>query len=619
MNASQRRKYGRKVERINRRLENVWLPKIIKVIQLKANIVISRLKNGGTNSAFQYLSSDLGNPILSGKIKQLYTQVGLIHAKRINDELRAEPRIMKSIVNLFLTKRIGFNSTWIQFVNDYLEKFLLQKITFEVNETTRDALLRAVQKGISDGLGVDDIIRILERWPYARLQAARIVRTEINRAANVGAMAGGSTFKFEQQKEWIAAMDNRTRGTDPKDHANHRELDGNIVNEAAVFIDVRNGDQLQFPGDPSASAASTINCFLPKELVDIDLRFIKKAFRSIYKGKVITIKTASGNSFTCTPNHPILTLRGWIKAGQLTSIDNLVKSSFINNKSTRIYSYINDVPTTFEKVFSSLNKAFTTVRKLPTSMDFYGDVPTSHIDIIDTESKLPNGGKHIIFKLAHDNIFTSANFRSSFLFSYSSFAMAFYEKFSRKITDSLIGVRYKILSFFKWSLCHSQIHRFAACSPFNPSFIKPDHNRSSAYSQIKGNSFYAQSFIEQRNDGLNTNINSFNNTFFDPVSAKDFVDYGSATADSITDLIRRKPGFVKTDNVCSVVVHEYDGYVFTLETNNQMYDINGYIARNCRCSVALTAKRDERGRLIPKKSRISVIMPTTNIRRIITI
>jgi hypothetical protein len=260
MNASQRRKYSRKVEKINRRLENEWFNRIRKTIQLKANIVISRLRAGGTSSAFSYLSNDLGNPDLANQVKNMYKAVGLVHAKRVNDELRSEPRILKSIVEMFQTKRIGFNSTWAAFVNDYLEKFLFEKITFDVNSTTRDALMRAVQRGINEGLGVDDIIRILEDWPYARFKAARIVRTEINRAANVGAMAGGSTFQFEQQKEWIAAMDNRTRGTNPKDHANHRELDGNIVNDGTAFTDVRNGDNLQFPGDPSASAASVINC-----------------------------------------------------------------------------------------------------------------------------------------------------------------------------------------------------------------------------------------------------------------------------------------------------------------------------------------------------------------------
>lgn len=259
MNASQRRKYSKKVERINRRFETQWFKRVQKTIQAKASIVISRLRAGGVREAMGYLNSDVSNPALANQIKVLYRHVGLIHAKRVSDELRAEPKTIKSFF-IMQTKRIGFNAEWAQFINDYLEKFLLEKITFDVNSTTRDALMRAIQRGINEGMGVDDIIRVLEDWPFARFQAARIIRTEINRATNVGAMAGGSTFKFEQQKEWISAMDRRTRGTDPKDHANHRELDGNVINEDQLFTDVRNGDQLRFPGDPNASAASTVNC-----------------------------------------------------------------------------------------------------------------------------------------------------------------------------------------------------------------------------------------------------------------------------------------------------------------------------------------------------------------------
>lgn len=263
MNASQRRRYSRKVEKINRALEDPWTRRITKAIQHKANIVIARLKSGGTSSAFSYISTDLANEELAAQVKKLYRHIGLIHAKRINDELRSEPKVLKNHANVYQIKRLGYNDQWAGVVNDYLEKFLFEKITFEVNSTTRDALMRAVQRGVKEGLGVDDIIRILENWPYARFQAARIVRTEIHRAAEVGAEAGGSTFQYEQQGEWIAAKDSRTRGNPmngQKDHANHWALDGVVINDGDVFTDPRNGDKLRFPGDPEASAKSTIFC-----------------------------------------------------------------------------------------------------------------------------------------------------------------------------------------------------------------------------------------------------------------------------------------------------------------------------------------------------------------------
>ena len=92
------------------------------------------------------------------------------------------------------------------------------------------------------------------------------MRTETTRAANTGAMAAGSTFEYEQEKEWISARDMRTRGRDPNDHANHVKLDGMVVDYEGYFVDPRNGDKLRFPGDPGGNGlpntqpASTINC-----------------------------------------------------------------------------------------------------------------------------------------------------------------------------------------------------------------------------------------------------------------------------------------------------------------------------------------------------------------------
>jgi hypothetical protein len=76
----------------------------------------------------------------------------------------------------------------------------------------------------------------------------------------VGALAQAQTEKYEQQKEWISVQDFRTRGHNQNDHANHVALNGTKVDADADFIDQRNGDRLQFPGDPSGKAESTINC-----------------------------------------------------------------------------------------------------------------------------------------------------------------------------------------------------------------------------------------------------------------------------------------------------------------------------------------------------------------------
>jgi hypothetical protein len=100
----------------------------------------------------------------------------------------------------------------------------------------------------------------MKELPISKTQAARIVRTETTRAANAGVLAAGDTSDFEQTKEWIATEDNRTRGVKPSQHASHIGLNGVIIDYEDLFTDPRNGDQLRAPGDPLASAESTINC-----------------------------------------------------------------------------------------------------------------------------------------------------------------------------------------------------------------------------------------------------------------------------------------------------------------------------------------------------------------------
>jgi len=235
--------------RVNRKFELLYLPKVRKALHFKVQAVINDLKEGGYNQAFTNLSVDVSNEKLHDIIRTLYKTVGLKHAQLTYRRLQIDVK-----------KGFGFNLEWTRFILDYLSRFLIEKITFEVSRTTRDALMKALTKGTVEGLGIDGMINELENWPFERYQAARIVRTEVNRASNVGNAAQESTSEYEQQKTWVSVVDNRTRGAKPSEHANHIELNGVTIDSGDEFTDVRNGDRLQFPGDPKASAASTINC-----------------------------------------------------------------------------------------------------------------------------------------------------------------------------------------------------------------------------------------------------------------------------------------------------------------------------------------------------------------------
>jgi hypothetical protein len=224
--------------------------------------LISVIQENGIQAGYNHLSQQVDSGGLGKVIEEMYLTVGKRFARVQWTELQRQKRLAKKSVTVFSlqTKGFGFNQEWVDFIKNYLFRFLLEKIVYRVSETTRNSLLDVLNKAIENGWGISETVGELDDLPLSRTQAARIVRTEITRAANTGAMAAGSTFEFEQVKEWIAANDMRTRGTDPEDHASHRGLDGQIVDYEQHFIDPRNGDKLMFPGDPEAKAESTINC-----------------------------------------------------------------------------------------------------------------------------------------------------------------------------------------------------------------------------------------------------------------------------------------------------------------------------------------------------------------------
>lgn len=243
-----------KYAQVNRKFEKLFYPKARKALRSKADDLVIKLKSGGTDYAERWLRADIANYQLTATVKKLHQVVGLRHARMNYSRLLAD-RGKKSMI----LKAFGFNEIWTRWIADFFRKYLIEKITYEVAETTRTALLAILTNATAQGWSTDQTIDAVEGWDE-RHQAARVVRTETTRAANAGAAAQAVTAEYQQLKEWISAHDHRVRGVAPKDHANHVTLDGVTVNEDDKFVDSRNGDRLDFPGDPAGSAASVINC-----------------------------------------------------------------------------------------------------------------------------------------------------------------------------------------------------------------------------------------------------------------------------------------------------------------------------------------------------------------------
>ena len=125
------------------------------------------------------------------------------------------------------------------------------------------------------------------------------------------------------------------------------------------------------------------NCLVPGGLVLAE--GLMSESRRPYDGKVVTLETSSGNRITVTPNHPVLTDRGFIAAGLLEEGQKIIEAS---GKYTGLFGEApNDIniPTGLEEIFHSLvsSGGSAACRVVGSAEQFHGDgVPDSKVDIV---------------------------------------------------------------------------------------------------------------------------------------------------------------------------------------------------------------------------------------------
>lgn len=147
----------------------------------------------------------------------------------------------------------------------YLAREVIRRRIGGVEMETRQNIIRAIARGYAEGLGQDaiadmimDTMEGISQW-----RARMIARTEVHGAANYGAYEAAKRTGLPMQKEWISAIDKRTRSLENGDEYGHLEFNGTKVgmDEAFVFTSKAGiEDRLMYPGDPNGAAGNVINC-----------------------------------------------------------------------------------------------------------------------------------------------------------------------------------------------------------------------------------------------------------------------------------------------------------------------------------------------------------------------
>ena len=141
---------------------------------------------------------------------------------------------------------------WDRFVAQYIADFGGEKIQ-QIGDTTRDQIMTQIAIGQVAGLGQLEIAKLISANAptIGRQRGALIARTETHGAGNYGAKKQAESTGLKMRREWIAASGGRTRDA-------HADADGQVVGMDEPFI--VDGESLDYPGDPTGSAANVINC-----------------------------------------------------------------------------------------------------------------------------------------------------------------------------------------------------------------------------------------------------------------------------------------------------------------------------------------------------------------------
>lgn len=185
---------------------------------------------------------------LTVTMEQMQRQAAILGGQR----LLAETKSLKAVN---VRKFRDFQEELRLRTENYVRTWTGSKVT-QIDSTTRTQIQKIITAGEQEGLSTAQIAELIQRQApqISILRSHLIARTETHGLNNFGATEAAGLSELELEKEWVAALDDRTRD----DEFNHVEADGQRVKMAEMFT--VSGEELEYPGDVRGSAGNIIYC-----------------------------------------------------------------------------------------------------------------------------------------------------------------------------------------------------------------------------------------------------------------------------------------------------------------------------------------------------------------------
>lgn len=375
-----------------------------------------------------------------------------------------------------------------------------------------------IMRGARNGTNPDEISQQLEaRIGVVGSRYDMIARDQTSKFNGQLSMLRNVNLGIERYT-WNTSHDERVRPS-------HAELDGEVFEYADPPVTNEEGD-VNNPGED-------YNC-VPEECGVSLHSSAKKAFRRWHSGELTEIVTDAKEPLRVTPNHPVLTTRGWVPAHLLKVGDYLIEATFQDIKGSITNPERGDILA--KEIFGSFKNVGLQHRVPGRASWFHGDSGREEIDVIEINRHLlfdkmaskPQGVGNDILARPPQPTLAKSHLSSSRITSAAS-------------ADGVMRSAGQTRPFRNAGIFHPQEHRVAAVA--------------------NGNTVLDQDLSDRRSG----NIESLS----DSLLARSVVV---------------EPDYFMFRKVKRIRIKQWSGWVHNFETMTGWFSSVNLIIQNCRCA-----------------------------------
>ena len=445
----------------------------------------------------------------------------------------------------------------------------------DLGKTTQARVTREINLGIASSESIDDIVRRIRGTRDARytdgvLQITRrnaesVVRTAVNHVStHAREELYGANDDIVKGVQIVATLDTRTTDL-------CKGLDGKIY----------------APGE-GGRPPFHYGC-LSGDVVVSSTTPVTGCSKRWFKGDVVVIRTASGRHLTCTPNHPVLTDRGWVPAGQLDERHHVISYGRRDGVSPRRVDHQYEPARIEQFARAFLESSGVQSAPVPTTAeDFHGDGMDGEVAVVGTNRLL---------RFERDTALAQYPFESLLV---SRPAVARLVSLSRRgrethllasllaPTRSSVRSRRDARDLSVVGGGHSSGLLLAAVAGLATRSAKRARYDVRAALELFGNSAHADSAVEE----LEHLLGREHTALFEGAgshrhaSLAQHAEHGlRSDAELARYLTSGAAGEVFADHVVHVEVRHFADHVYNLETDGGFYVAGGVIVHNCRTTT----------------------------------